>query len=87
MTAARLLPHHAALIAASSITDAVRDARGYYSATSREELVALRFDSFQRRVPALAIPIFGVSGSVSFHQIRSPGCTMGSTAIATARSA
>jgi hypothetical protein len=59
-----LLPHHAALIAASAICDAVRDARGYYSATDSSELRALGFSAAQATTPALVLPIHGTGGSI-----------------------
>jgi hypothetical protein len=65
-----LLPHHAALISASAIADEVRDDRGYYTATTSEQLANLGFAATQTRVPALVLPIYGPSGDLAGHQVR-----------------
>ena len=59
-----LLPQHANLIAASGVSSAVAEARGYRSVTTPEELVDLGFERWQARVPALVIPQWGVDGKV-----------------------
>jgi Domain of unknown function (DUF3854) len=61
---------HAELIRASGISDAVRDARGYWTATSATDLIALGFSTTQAIVPALVIPIHGTGGNVVSHQAR-----------------
>lgn len=61
---------HKALIAASAVSDAVRDARGYFTATRKAELAALGFSPKQRLVPALVIPIFDAAGKIVLHQAR-----------------
>lgn len=66
----RLLPHHAALLIASAISDAVARTRGYRSATTKAELHELGFSDRQARVPALVIPVWGVAGEVSLYQAR-----------------
>ena len=65
-----LLPHHAALISASAIDAEVRDDRGYYTATTSEQLASLGFAATQIRVPALVVPIYGPSGNLAGHQVR-----------------
>lgn len=65
-----LLPQHNRLIRASAISDEVRDARGYWSATSESELVPLGFSKYQRHVPSLVVPVRTTDGRVAFNQIR-----------------
>lgn len=66
-----LLPQHQALVTASAITDAVRDARGYRSVTSADELKLLGFAPYQAKlVPGLLVPIRDAAGSVVSHQLR-----------------
>jgi hypothetical protein len=65
-----LLPHHANLIRASAISDEVAAARGYWSATDRQELARLGFAGSQQLVPALVVPIRGAAGVVVAHQVR-----------------
>src|SRR5438067_4926127 len=65
-----LLPHHAALIAASGISDEVRDQRGYHSVTVKAELRRLGFGAAQQSVPGLVIPIHDVRGEVALYQAR-----------------
>ncbi|MBI3458453.1 MAG: DUF3854 domain-containing protein [Candidatus Rokubacteria bacterium] len=59
-----LLPHHAALIAASVISGDVARARGYRSVTTRADLERAGFAPAQRLVPTLLIPIYGVTGEL-----------------------
>lgn len=66
----RLLPHHAALLAASAISDDVASKRGYRSVTAKAKLIELGFSDRQARVPALLVPVWGVSGEVSLYQAR-----------------
>lgn len=65
-----LAERHAQLIRASAISDEVRDARGYWTATTKYELRDLGFGVTQQRPPALVIPIWGVSGETVLHQTR-----------------
>jgi hypothetical protein len=58
----RLVPDHAALLAASAISDIIARARGYRSVTTKAELLELGFSAIQARVPALLIPVWGVGG-------------------------
>ena len=44
--------------------------RGYYTATTPAQLEALDFAEYQRRVPALVLPVYDVHGQVALHQIR-----------------
>jgi DNA-binding transcriptional ArsR family regulator len=69
--AAPLLEQHLRLLEASAIhPDVVRE-RGYFSASARKTLQQLGFStSQQKRVPALVIPVCGVTGAVVFHQAR-----------------
>jgi hypothetical protein len=65
-----LLPQHRELIEKSAISEEVERARGYWSATERDELEALGFAPYQRRVPALVIPIRNVHGEIATYQAR-----------------
>src|SRR4051794_12911057 len=65
-----LLPNHAQLIVDSGITPEIARARGYRSVTSKSELRALGFGLTQCRVPALLIPVWGVSGEIALYQAR-----------------
>ena len=67
---AGLLPQHAALLAASAITDEVAEARGYQSVEQRARLTERGFSSTQARVPALLIPIWNVQGDIALYQTR-----------------
>ncbi|MDP9359612.1 MAG: DUF3854 domain-containing protein [Chloroflexota bacterium] len=66
-----LLPQHAALIKASGIAAAVAEARGYRSVTTKAEAGRLGFADYQRNVPALLVPIRGVTGEIATYQLRS----------------
>jgi DNA-binding transcriptional ArsR family regulator len=66
-----LLEQHAKLLTASAIHPDVIRSRGYFSASARKTLGQLGFSrSQQERVPALVIPVCGVTGTVVFHQAR-----------------
>jgi hypothetical protein len=65
-----LLPQHHAMLVASAISLDVAAARGYSSATRKSELQARGFGQAQQRVPALLIPVHGVTGEVVLHQAR-----------------
>lgn len=65
-----LLPHHAALITDSAISPEVAVARGYRSVVKKAELRELGFGVNQARVPALLIPIWGISGEIALYQAR-----------------
>ena len=65
-----LLDHHAQLLHASGISDAVAHERGYWSATSRKQLERLFGETQRGLVPALVIPTFDVRGEVCFSQLR-----------------
>jgi hypothetical protein len=65
-----LLPHHAELLRASAISDAVATARGYRSVTKKAELLRLRFSERQARVPALLLPVWDVTGRIALYQAR-----------------
>lgn len=66
-----ILPQHQALITASAITDAVRDARGYRSVTDPTELRALGFAAYQSKlVPCLLVPVRDATGEIATFQIR-----------------
>jgi len=66
----QLLPQHAELIGDSGIKVEVAKARGYRTVTTRAALQGLGFSEAQRRVPALLIPIWGISGDIATYQIR-----------------
>ncbi len=69
-TGSLLLPQHHAMLVASAISLDVVATRGYRSATRRSELRDLGFGQAQQRVPALVVPVHGVTGEVVLHQIR-----------------
>jgi len=69
-SAIALLPQHAELIQESGIAPEVAAARGYRSATKKADLLALGFGASQCRVPALVIPVRGVTGEIATYQIR-----------------
>src|SRR5262245_52375223 len=54
----------------SGIAEDVIVARGYSTATTPAQLEALGFAEYQRRAPALVLPVYDVHGSVALHQIR-----------------
>lgn len=65
-----LLPQHAALIEGSGISREVAEARGYFTATTKSVLETMGFSRAQQNVPALVIPIYGVTGELVTYQIR-----------------
>jgi hypothetical protein len=65
-----LLQQHVELIGHSGISPDVHMARGYRSVTVKAELVRLGFGVNQARVPALLMPIWGVSGEIVQYQAR-----------------
>jgi hypothetical protein len=65
-----LLPHHAELLAASAISEAVAAARGYRSVTEKAELHRLGFTERQARVSALLLPVWNVTGKIALYQAR-----------------
>lgn len=65
-----LLPQHAALLAESGISPEVATARGYRSITKKVDLRTRGFTDRQFRLPALLIPIWGVTGEVVLYQAR-----------------
>ena len=65
-----LNPSHLARLRASNISDAVITQRGYYSANSPDELLALDFKPYQATCPALVIPQFNPLGTLYGYQIR-----------------
>ena len=62
--------HLQQLTQGSGIAPDVITARGYYTATTPAHLEALGFAEYQRRAPALVLPVHDVQGQVAFHQIR-----------------
>ena len=66
---AHLSDAHRALIAASAISDAVRDARGYRTVVSKTELRAAGFKGVQA-LPGLLHPIWNVHGENGSNQLR-----------------
>ncbi len=68
--AARLAPNHAKMIKDSAISPEVATARGYFTATKKVELRDIGFADYQRIVPALVVPVFGVTGEIVNYQIR-----------------
>jgi hypothetical protein len=69
MAETMLLPHHAALLQASTVSDEIVRERGYRSIERVEDLLALGFAEYQCRVPGLLTPVydvFGVNGQYSY---------------------
>ncbi len=67
----KLNPEHLrALVEGSAIAPEVVTERGYFTATDAAELRDLGFAGYQRRVPALVLPVRGVDGSLRFHRVR-----------------
>jgi len=62
--------HRAMLEEGSGISSGVIAARGYRTVTSKAELGRLGFTTDQRRVPALLIPVWDLSGEVATYQLR-----------------
>jgi DNA polymerase I-like protein with 3'-5' exonuclease and polymerase domains len=73
-----VLPQHQGLIDGSGILPAIAGLRGYWSATTPEQLERLGFAPVQRLAPALAIPIYSTTGALAFHQIRPDSPRLGS---------
>jgi hypothetical protein len=67
-----LVSHHRAMLEdESGISSGLISERGYFTATDHEELRELGFAGYQqKRVPALVIPVHGVSGELLFHRAR-----------------
>jgi hypothetical protein len=65
-----LLPHHHALIEASSIAPEVAAARPYQSVTDPQRLAALGFAASQCITPALLLPVHNTAGDVVTYQAR-----------------
>ncbi|MBI4566305.1 MAG: DUF3854 domain-containing protein [Planctomycetes bacterium] len=65
-----LSEQHRELIAGSGISPEVAAARGYRTVEVRADLRRLGFSDTQARVPALFIPVHGVTGEVVLYQIR-----------------
>jgi hypothetical protein len=69
--AAVLASHHLrSLVESSNISPEVIEERGYFTANEPNELIALGFESYQVRVPALVIPVWNANGELQFHRIR-----------------
>jgi Domain of unknown function (DUF3854) len=69
----RLLPHHQKALRAAAIADEVRDERGYFSATSRDDLPGGKLSKEAPAglpFPALVIPVRDVQGRVALYQFR-----------------
>lgn len=59
--------HRKTLIDGSGISEDVVRARGYFTATRKEELEEVGFGKSQRIVPTLVIPIHDVHGEIALH--------------------
>jgi hypothetical protein len=62
--------HRRALLEESAIAPEVISERGYRTATDAGELEKLELAQYQRRVPALVVPVYGVDGKRRFHRAR-----------------
>jgi Domain of unknown function (DUF3854)/Domain of unknown function (DUF927) len=65
-----LLPQHIAFLQARAVAPAEIEARGYRSIDRKVRLKELGFSSAQQRVPALLIPVYGVTGEIVTYQSR-----------------
>lgn len=65
-----LLDHHRRLIEASAIAPDVATARGYRSVTAKADALRLGFGAAQCNIPALLIPVLGVTGEIVTYQLR-----------------
>lgn len=70
MSRPNLSSRHADLIRASAISNQVAEARGYRTVTTPQSLARLGFADYQRRLPGLLVPVWGVSGRIETHQLR-----------------
>jgi hypothetical protein len=62
----KLSPEHLrALLEESAIAPEVVSDRGYFTATDSAELEKLDLAQYQRRVPALVVPVYGVDGKLA----------------------
>jgi hypothetical protein len=66
----RLSSRHAELLRASAISREHAEARGYFTATKRAELLDLGFERYQAIVPALVLPVWSVDGRIVNYQAR-----------------
>jgi hypothetical protein len=65
-----LMPQHRKLVLESAISEEVARARGYQSVTTKVEMKRRGFGDAQARVPALMIPVWGVTGEIVNYQVR-----------------
>jgi len=70
MSTALSAPHLQQLVEGSGIHPDVVQRMGCSTATTPAQLAALHFKDYQRRVPALVLPVHDVHGTVAVHQIR-----------------
>ena len=62
--------HLQQLTQGSGIAPGIIAERGAYTATTQKHLADLGFQDYQRRVPALVLPVHDIHGKVALHQIR-----------------
>ncbi|MGI8752147.1 MAG: DUF3631 domain-containing protein [Acidimicrobiales bacterium] len=67
----RLVDGHAAKLVASAISPEVAAERGYVTADNKAQMERAGFGPAQRRPPALLVPLYGVTGELVGHQMRS----------------
>jgi len=70
MTSTLSPAHLQQLMEGSGIAPDVIEQRSAYTATTPAQLEALGFAEYQRRVPALVLPVYDVHGQLALHQIR-----------------
>ena len=70
MSDTTLAANHRAMLDASAIAPEVIAARGYFTATTKQQLVELGFPPAQRLVPSLVVPIYDVKGDLATYQHR-----------------
>jgi hypothetical protein len=66
-----LAPHHRQMLEqGSGISPEKINDRGYFTVTHKNDLREMGFADYQLRVPAMVIPVYGVSGTFRFNRMR-----------------
>jgi len=65
-----LADNHRAMLEASAIASEVSAVRGYFTATTKQQLAEIGFPPSQRLVPSLVVPIYDVKGDLATYQLR-----------------
>jgi Domain of unknown function (DUF3854) len=66
-----LAPHHRQMLEqGSGVSPEKINDRGYFTVTHKSDLRKMGFADYQLRVPAMAIPVYGVSDHFHFYRLR-----------------